>query len=39
MRNVDNNGQLIHDPGSANFSPWTQHCGYMHAVPSNVTIY
>jgi len=38
VRNVDNNNEKITDPGKADFSPWTQHCGYMRAVPSRSTI-
>jgi len=34
VRNVDNDYKKITDPGKANFAPWTQHCGYMLAVPS-----
>ena len=30
----DNKGEKIHDPSKADFSPWTQFCGYMHVVPS-----
>jgi len=36
VRNYDNNQQEITDPGQADFSPWTQHCGYMLSVPSEV---
>lgn len=36
VKNVDNNHKLISDPAKANFSPWTQHCGYLHVVPSKV---
>ena len=39
VRNVDNNGKKITDPAQADVSPWSLHCGYMHALPSNVTIY
>ena len=39
VRNVDNNGDLIDDPAKADVSPWTQHCGYMLAKPSVLTIY
>jgi hypothetical protein len=39
VRNVDNNGKHIDDPAQADVSPWTNHCGYMLATPSNVTIY
>lgn len=35
-RNYDNNNEEITDPGQAEFSPWTQHCGYMLSVPSKV---
>jgi len=38
VRNHDNNGDVITDPGKADFSPWTEHCGYMLTVPSNATI-
>jgi len=34
VRNVDNNGAKITDPAKADFSPWTQHCGYMLSIPS-----
>lgn len=39
VRNVDNNGQVILDPSKADVSPWSEHCGYMHVLPSNVSIY
>ena len=39
VRNVDNDGKTIDDPGKANFAPWTQHCGYMLATPSALSIY
>jgi len=39
VRNVDNDGKLISDPAKADVSPWSQHCGYMHVLPSNVTIF
>ena len=39
VRNVDNNGKKINDPAKADVSPWSTHCGYMHVVPSNVTIF
>ena len=39
VRNHDNDGKEITDPGQANFSPWTEHCGYMLVKPSNATIY
>jgi len=35
VRNVDNDYKKITDPGKANFAPWTQHCGYMLAIPSD----
>jgi len=38
VRNVDNNHEKITDPGKADFSPWTQHCGYMLSVPSKAVI-
>jgi hypothetical protein len=38
VRNVDNNKQKIKDPSKADFSPWTEHCGYMLAVPSKAVI-
>jgi hypothetical protein len=38
VRNVDNNNQKITDPSRSDFSPWTQFCGYMTSIPSNVTI-
>lgn len=36
VKNVDNNGGLITDPHQADVSPWSQHCGYMHTVPSQI---
>ena len=39
VRDRDNNGKVITDPGAADFSPWTKHCGYMRTLPSNVTLY
>ena len=39
VRNVDNNGDAILDPAKADVSPWSQHCGYMLTVPSNVSLY
>lgn len=36
VKNVDNDGNLITDPSQQDFSPWSQHCGYMHTVPSKV---
>ena len=39
VRNVDNNGHTITDPAKADVSPWSTHCGYLLALPSNVTIY
>lgn len=38
VKNVDNNNKEISDPSKSSFSPWTQFCGYMHTLPSNVTI-
>mmetsp|Transcript_16831 Transcript_16831/g.36201 ORF Transcript_16831/g.36201 Transcript_16831/m.36201 type:complete len:342 (-) Transcript_16831:366-1391(-) len=38
VRNVDNDGKTIHDPAKADVSPWSQHCGYMLAVPSKSNI-
>jgi len=38
VRNVDDDGNIITDPSKSNFSPWTQFCGYMIAVPSKLTI-
>jgi len=38
VRNTDNNGHKITDPSKSDFSPWTQFCGYMTVIPSNVTI-
>jgi hypothetical protein len=38
VRNTDNTGQKITDPSRSDFSPWTQFCGYMTSIPSNVTI-
>ena len=39
VRDHDNNGKVITDPGKADFSPWTEHCGYLRATPSKVTLY
>ncbi len=39
VRNVDNSGRLINDPARADVSPWSNHCGYMLALPSNLTLY
>merc|ERR1712137_998657 len=36
VRNVDNSHDVITDPSKADFSPWTEHCGYLHTVPSKV---
>mmetsp|Transcript_62386 Transcript_62386/g.115806 ORF Transcript_62386/g.115806 Transcript_62386/m.115806 type:complete len:320 (-) Transcript_62386:80-1039(-) len=36
VRNVDNNGKIITDPGRADVSPWSEHCGYLQTVPSKV---
>lgn len=38
MKDTDNAGQPIVDPAAADLRPFTQHCGYMRVVPSNVTI-
>jgi hypothetical protein len=38
VKNVDNRGLPITDPSKSDFAPWTQFCGYMIGVPSNVTI-
>jgi len=38
VKNVDNRGLPITDPAKSDFAPWTQFCGYMISVPSNVTI-
>jgi hypothetical protein len=38
VKNVDNRGLAITDPSKSDFAPWTQFCGYMIGVPSNVTI-
>ena len=38
VRDVDDNGAKITDPSKADFSPWTQFCGYFVSVPSNITI-
>lgn len=38
VRDVDDDGNRIKDPSKANFSPWTQFCGYFVTVPSHVTI-
>ena len=39
VRDRDNNGKVITDPGKADFSPWTEHCGYLRATPSKATLY
>lgn len=39
VRNVDNNGDTIVDPAKCDVSPWSTHCGYLLAVPSEVTLY
>jgi len=36
VKNVDNDGQTITNPATQDFSPWTQQCGYMHTVPSQI---
>merc|ERR1711920_1021049 len=36
VKNVDNNNELITDPAKADVSPWSQHCGYFHTVPSQI---
>lgn len=38
VRNVDNTNQKIQDPSKADVSPWTQHCGYLLAMPSKSNI-
>merc|ERR1711974_584206 len=38
VRNVDNNNKKIPDPSKADVSPWSQHCGYMLAVPSGASV-
>jgi len=38
IRNVDNSGTEITDPSKCDVSPWSQFCGYLHVVPSNVTV-
>ncbi|KAJ4458021.1 putative Insoluble matrix shell protein 1 [Paratrimastix pyriformis] len=38
VREVDNNGHKITDPSKADLSPWSEFCGYMIVVPSNVTL-
>ena len=38
VRNTDNSGKAIVDPSQADFSPWTQFCGYFTVVPSAVTL-
>lgn len=38
VRNTDNTGKTVSDPSVANFSPWSQFCGYMNVVPSKTTI-
>lgn len=39
VRDVDNRGRKIVDPAKADVSPWSTHCGYLLATPSNVTLY
>jgi len=34
VRDYDNNHAQISDPHEADVSPWSEHCGYMLAVPS-----
>eukprot|EP01029_Cantina_marsupialis_P027869 TRINITY_DN774107_c0_g1_i1.p1 TRINITY_DN774107_c0_g1~~TRINITY_DN774107_c0_g1_i1.p1 ORF type:complete len:312 (-),score=66.21 TRINITY_DN774107_c0_g1_i1:250-1185(-) len=38
IRTTDNSGRVIKDPSTADFRPWSEFCGYMHVIPSNVTI-
>ena len=38
IQNTDNDGNLIHDPSTQNFSPWTQFCGYFLTTPSKINI-
>ena len=38
MKDSDNAGRPIVDPATADLRPFSQHCGYMRVVPSNVTI-
>jgi len=38
VKNLDNRGLPITDPSKSDFAPWTQFCGYMIGIPSNVTI-
>jgi hypothetical protein len=38
VKNTDNRGSRIKDPSKQDFSPWSQFCGYMLTLPSNVTI-
>ena len=38
VRDVDANGKQITDPSKSDFSPWTQFCGYMTTIPSEVKI-
>lgn len=38
VRNVDNKNRLIMNPGEADISPWSEHCGYLLAVPSAVNV-
>eukprot|EP00825_Cyclidium_porcatum_P052405 TRINITY_DN991_c0_g1_i3.p1 TRINITY_DN991_c0_g1~~TRINITY_DN991_c0_g1_i3.p1 ORF type:complete len:325 (+),score=53.07 TRINITY_DN991_c0_g1_i3:141-1115(+) len=37
-RDTDNNGQKIVDPRQSDFSPWTEFCGFMQAIPSTLKI-
>jgi len=39
VRDVDNNGRPITDPAKCDVSPWSEHCGYMLAKPSALTLY
>jgi len=38
VRDVDNTRNTIPDPSWAGVSYWSTHCGYMHTLPSNVTL-
>jgi len=38
VRDVDAKGKKITDPSKADLSPWSEFCGYMIVVPSNITI-
>lgn len=38
VKDTDNSGQKIVDPRKSDFSPWSQFCGFMQTIPSQVKI-